>query len=129
MIALPTVLHDQLPVGVFGKYRGVGDLGVFQIMGCQHRFEMSAEFAEVRHVIRQCDKDHSRHHFATKRDKVVPMWLEIGRHVFGENQVAFKVVGPLVIRADQPSCRAFFAGTNHGSAMPAGIEIGAHRTF
>ncbi|MNP39119.1 hypothetical protein D3C76_1326780 [compost metagenome] len=129
VIALSAIFHYQLPVGMFGKHCAVSDLGIFQVVGRQHRLDLSAEFVKAWNILRQGNEDHTGDYLAVHRPQAMAVRVEVGRHVPGEDQVAGQVVGPLMVGAHQAACRTLFAGAEQGSPVPAGVEVRPYHAF
>src|SRR5271166_1295860 len=119
--ALPIVLPDQLPVAVLDDRALERDLGVGQPMGRQIAFDLRPERLEARRDRRDAHEDGAADALAMRGLESRLSLFDPAVHLAGADQASVQIVGPLMIGADEPLCRALLGGANPRAAMPAGI--------
>ena len=126
VLALPVVLHHQLPVALLGQVDLVGDLGVAQLVRGQVGLDEAGHLVEVgRRVLVQADEDQAGDVPDVDGLEAETGAVEGGRLGLGEDQVAVGPVGPLVVGADDVADRAARLLEQPRAAVPADVVEGA----
>ncbi|MDT4878004.1 hypothetical protein FQZ97_1135680 [compost metagenome] len=101
MVALPVVLHGELPVAVLDQIHLRGHLALVQAVRCQVGRHLRRHLLEVfRGIVGQADEDQARQGAHVHGLEAHFRGVEVGTHVLGVDQLAGQVVGPLVVGAD-----------------------------
>src|ERR1700722_2426753 len=128
VIALPIVLHRELPVALLHEIILVGDLAVANIVRANMRLHRLAHDRKVlRRGIGEANKDETGEAFDMDRFEAELAAVKILSHVLVIDELAAAVIGPLMIRADEPGERAAARIAQARPAMPANVMKGAKR--
>ncbi len=121
VVALAIVLPHQFPVAVLDDRALEGDPRVSQPVGRGVACELRPERLEARRDRRDADEDIAGGAFAMDGFETELRLVDSAVLVTGADQAAVEIVGPLMIGADEPLCRAFGRRADARAAMPAGI--------
>ena len=128
MIALAIVLHRELPVALHHDIDLLGDLGVGEIMRCQIGLDRRPHIIDVLgRILSEAEEEDARDVSQMRGLEAEAVAFDFRRHMFGEAERAFEVIGPVVILADDFRDRTLFDIHDPRAAMPADIVEGAPR--
>ena len=126
MVALPRILHHQLPVALFQKHHLAREFGMPQIMRRQQRRQAVGERIERRRNLGKAGIQGAGNVADMDRQQRMLGAVETVLHAARADQPAAQVIRPLVVGADQDRPLTSAGRADHRAAMPARIVEAAY---
>ena len=125
VVALPVVLHDELPVALLDRLRLERDLGLGQPMGRHIGLDRGAEGREIGRHLGERDEEVAGDLLAVHGLEAEPAMVDLAAHVAREDEAAVELVGPLVVGADDLGGGSSRTAAELLAAMAADVVEGA----
>src|SRR5690606_21766559 len=108
VVALAVVFPYQLPVAFLDNRAFKGNLGLLDIVWHEIGLDQCTEAVEVRCFVSEANIDVASNALAMNLLQTIFRRLEVRADLTREEKATVKFIGPLVIRADELCCGAFF---------------------
>src|ERR1700733_10878474 len=122
VVAFARIFHDQFPIGALYKSCRMGNLCVTQVVRPEQRLNPRSDWRKIGRGFAEAHENDAGDALSAHGTQAVRLRIKTFLHSARAQQLAVKIVGPLMIRAYQPTRMAPLFGANLCATMPATIE-------